>query len=172
LWWQDEARVGQKGSLTRIWAPRGSRPTAPRDQRYECAYLFGAVCPDRGVGAGLVLPHANVEAMNLHLQEISRWVSRDAFAVMTLDGAGWHQSGDRLVVPENIGLLRLPAYSPELNPVENIWEFLRQNDLSNRVFATYEAIVDACCDAWNKLMTAPRQIKSIATREWAKTVGT
>jgi transposase len=119
-----------------------------------------------------VLPHANVDAMNLHLQEISRWVSRDAFAVMMLDGAGWHQTGDRLVVPENIGLLRLPPYSPELNPVENIWEFLRQNDLSNRVFVTYEAIVDACCDAWNKLMAAPAQIKSIATRNWAKTVGT
>jgi transposase len=67
-----------------------------------------------------VLPHANVDAMNLHLQEISRWVSRDAFAVLTLDGAGWHQTSDRLVVPENIGLLRLPAYSPELNPVEKV----------------------------------------------------
>ena len=75
LWWQDEARVGQQGSLTRIWAQRGSRPTAPRDQRYEWAYLFGAVCPARGVGAGLVLPHANVHAMNLHLQEISTQVS-------------------------------------------------------------------------------------------------
>jgi transposase len=69
-----------------------------------------------------VLPHANIDAMNLHLQEISHWVSRDAFAVMMLDGAGWHQTGDRVVVPENIGLLRLPPYSPELNPVENIWE--------------------------------------------------
>ncbi len=120
----------------------------------------------------MVLPRANVHAMNLHLQEISTQVSPGAFAVLTLDGAGWHQLGDRLVVPQNIGLLRLPPYSPELNPVENTWEFLRQNDLSNRVFATYEVIVDACCDAWNKLMAAPAQIKSIATRNWAKTVGT
>jgi transposase len=119
-----------------------------------------------------VLPHANVDAMNLHLQEISRWVSRNAFAVMTLDGAGWHQTGGRLAMPDNIGLLRLPPYSPELNPVENIWEFLRQNDLSNRVFATYEAIVDACCDAWNKLMATPKRIQSLATRDYAKTVGT
>ena len=171
LWWQDEARVGQQGSLTRIWAERGSRPTAPRDQRYEWTYLFGAVCPARGVGAGLVLPYANVEAMNLHLQEISRRVTRGAFAVLTLDGAGWHQQGDRLVMPDNIGLLHLPPYSPELNPTENIWEFLRQNDLSNRVYATYEAVVDACCDAWNKLMAAPERIRSIATREYAKTVG-
>jgi len=63
--------------------------------------------------------------MNLHLQEISTQVSRGAFAVLTLDGAGWHQVGDRLVVPDNIGLLHLPPYSPELNPVENVWEFLR-----------------------------------------------
>jgi len=74
LWWQDEARIGQQGSLTRIWGERGSRPTAPRDQRYKWAYLFGAVCPARGVGAGLVLPHANIHAMTLHLQEISTQV--------------------------------------------------------------------------------------------------
>ncbi len=108
--------------------------------------------------------------MNLHLQEISTLVSQGAFAVLTLDGAGWHQLGDRLMVPDNIGLLHLPSYSPELNPVENIWEFLRGNDLSNRVYATYEAIVDACCDAWNKLIAAPDRIRSIASREWAKTV--
>jgi hypothetical protein len=170
LWWQDEARIGQQGSLTRIWALRGSRPTAPRDQRYQSAYLFGAVCPDRGVGAGLVLPRANVHAMNLHLQEISTQVSPGAFAVLTLDGAGWHQMGDGLVVPDNIGLLHLPPYSPELNPVENVWEFLRHNDLSNRVYATYEAIVDACCIAWNKLIATPACIRSIATRDYAKTV--
>jgi putative transposase len=92
LWWQDEARVGQQGSLTRIWAQRGSRPPALRDQRYEWAYLFGAVCPARGVGAGLVLPHANVHAMNRHLQEVSRRVTAGAFAVLTLDGAGWHRT--------------------------------------------------------------------------------
>jgi DDE superfamily endonuclease len=96
----------------------------PRDQHYESTYLFGAVCPARGVGTGLVLPHVNVEAMNL--QEISRRVTQGAFAVLTLDGAGWHQKGDCLVVPDNIGLLHLPPYSPELNPAENIWEFLRQ----------------------------------------------
>jgi hypothetical protein len=149
----------------------GSRPTAPRDQRYEWTYLFGAVCPARGVGAGLVLPYGNLEAMNLHLQEISRWVTQEAFAVLTLDGAGWHQKGDRLVIPDDIGLLHLPPHSPELNSAENIWEFLRQNDLSNRVYATYKAVVDACCGAWNKLMAAPERIRSIATREYAKTVG-
>lgn len=167
LWWQDEARVGQQGTLTRLWAERGSRPPAPRDCRYDWAYIFGAVCPARGAGAALVLPYANVEAMNLHLAEISRCVAPGAHAVITLDGAGWHQQGGRLRVPDNIGLLPLPPYSPELNPQENVWQYLRQNYLAHRVFETYEAIVDACCDAWNKLVAEPERITSLASRNWA-----
>jgi transposase len=108
--------------------------------------------------------------MNLHLAEISRHVSPGAHAVMILDGAGWHQQGGALVVPENISLLPLPRYSPELNPVENVWEFLKQNRLSNRVFASYDAIVDACCNAWNALMATPERIRSLTERTWAKTV--
>jgi len=167
LWWQDEARIGQQGKLTRVWAKRGSRPPAPRDQRYTWAYLFGAVCPARGVGAGLVLPFANAAMMNLHLVEISATVTPGAHAVLTVDGAGWHQVGDKLRVPDNITLLHLPPYSPELNPVENVWAYLRGNKLSNRVFDDYDAIVDACCDAWNWLRAQPDRITSIASRSWA-----
>jgi hypothetical protein len=167
---KDEARVGQQGSLTYIWAERGSRPPAPRDQRYDWAYIFGAVCPARGIGVGLILPEINVEAMNLHLAEISRHVSPGAHGVVVLDGAGWHQPGGRLVAPDNLSLLPLPPYSPELNPVENIWQFLKQNFFSNRIFDSYEAIVDACCAAWNALMALPTRIRSIAERDWAKTV--
>ena len=170
LWWQDEARVGQQGCLTHIWAGQGSRPAAPRDQRYDWAYIFGAVCPARGVGAALVLPEANAEAMNLHLAEISRQVSPGAHAVVVLDGAGWHQPGGRLHVPENLSLLHLPPYSPELNPVENIWQYIKQNFLSNRVYDGYDAIVDACCAAWNALMAMPDRIRSIAERVWANAV--
>ena len=144
-----------------MWAERGSRPRAPRDQRYDWAYLFGAVCPARDAGAALVLPAADGEAMNLHLAEISRNVTPGSHAVVLLDGAG------KLELPENISLLKLPAYSPELNPVENVWEYLRQNRLSNRVFESYDAIVDACCDAWNALTAEPGRIRSIATRPWA-----
>ena len=168
VWWRDEARVGQQGTLTRVWAERGSRPPAPRDRRYEWAYLFGAVCPERGVGAGLVLPFADADAMSLHLSEISKQVLPGAHAVIVLDGAGWHQQGGRLRVPENISLLPLPPYAPELNPVENIWHFLRQNQLSNRVFDGYETIVDACCWAWNALMAMPERIASITIRPWAR----
>lgn len=155
--------------MTRVWAERGSRPRAPRDQRYDWAYLFGAVCPARDCGAALVLPKADAEAMNLHLAEISRHVAPGAHAVLWADGAGWHRIGGKLNVPDNITLLKLPPYSPELNPVENVWQYLRQNQLSNRVFATYETIVDACCDAWQKLAAEAGRIRSIATRPWAAT---
>ena len=117
-----------------------------------------------------MLPEINTEAMNLHLAEVSRCVAPDAHAVLNLDGAGWHQIGGRLQVPDNISLLPLPRYSPELNPVENIWQFLRQNYLANSVYETYDAIVDACCDAWNALAAAPETIRSIASRAWAETV--
>jgi hypothetical protein len=165
--YKDEARVGQQGSLTYIWAERGSRPRAPRDLRYQYAYIFGAICPARGVGAGLVLPTVNTKAMNLHLAEISRHVQPGSFAVMQLNGAGWHQTGGRLKIPDNMALLPQPPYSPELNPTENVWQFLRQNYLSHRVFADYTAVVDACCDAWNKIIAMPNQIRSIGTRTWA-----
>ena len=108
--------------------------------------------------------------MNLHLAEISKRVAPGAHAVLTLDGAGWHQTGGRLRVPANISLLLLPPYSPELNPQENVWQYLRQNYLANRVFDTYDAIVDACCEAWNKLAEQPGRITSIATRDWAQQV--
>ena len=149
VWFQDEARVGQQGTLTYVWAERGSRPRALKDLRREWAYLFGAVCAERGVGAALVLPHANTHAMTLHLAEISRQVAPGAHAVLVCDGAGagWHRTGGRLRVPDNITLLRLPPYSPELNPVETIWEYLRANKLSNSVFDTYDTIVDRCCAA-------------------------
>ena len=169
VWFQDEARVGQQGPLTRVWARRGTRPRAPRDRRHAWAYLFGAVCPGRAVGAGLVLPHVNAEAMGLHLAEIGRHVAPGAHALVVLDGAGWHGAGD-LAVPDNITLLPLPSRSPELNPVENVWEYLRQNQLGLRVWPDYEAIVATCCDAWNWLLAAPDRLASITRREWAKAV--
>ena len=111
-----------------------------------------------------MLPHANTEAMNLHWAEISRAVALGAHAVVVLDGAGWHQTGGRLRLPDNISLLHLPPYAPELNPVENVWQYLRQNYLSNRVFANYEVIIEACCTAWNNLMDMPERLQSITTR--------
>ena len=167
IWFTDEARVGQQGTITRVWAKRGSRPRAARDRRYEWAYLFGAICPERSTGAAIIMPEVNIEAMDEHLAEISRRVSVGAIALLVLDGAGWHSS-PQLKLPDNIVLLPLPPYAPELNPVENVWEFLGANFLSHRVWDTYEAILEACCDAWNKLMAMPERIASITRRAWAK----
>ena len=150
----------------RQWARRGSRPRQPADQRYESAYLFGAICPARGTGAALAMPYADSEAMQLHLVEVSSRVRRGAHAVLLLDRAGWHTTR-RLVVPKNITLVFLPSRAPELNPVENIWQYLRQNWLSNRVFETYEAIIEAACEAWRSLLAEPTTITSIGHRGWA-----
>lgn len=138
----------------------------PADQRYENAYLFGAICPKRGTGAALMLPKANTHAMQLHVDEISKYVARKAHAVVLMDRAGWHRAGD-LEVPKNLTIILLPSRSPELNPVENVWQYLRANFLSNRVFESYEAILDAGCDAWNQLIDRPDVITSIGMRKWA-----
>ena len=166
VWFQDEARIGQKNKITRRWAKRGTRPVAPRDQRTASAYIFGAICPQEGKGAALILPRCNTAAMTLHLAEIAAAVAPGAHAVLLLDQAGWHLS-DELIVPANITLLPLPPKCPELNPVENIWQFMRDNWLSNRVFHSYRAIVDHCCYAWNQLVAQPWIIMSIGLREWA-----
>jgi DDE superfamily endonuclease len=153
--------------VTRIWAKRGSRPRAMRDRRFTWAYLFGAICPARGTGVAVVLPEIGIDSMNLHLAEISQNISVSATALLILDGAGWHSS-PKLVVPENIVLMPLPPYAPELNSVENVWNYLRSNLLSHCVWDTYDAIVDACCAAWKALMAKSDVITSIGTRSWAQ----
>jgi len=101
-----------------------------RDDRHDSVWLFGAVCPQRAIGAALVMPWVSSEAMTLHLDAISKMVRPGAHAVLVCDGAGWHRTGGRLAVPDNISLLPLPGYAPELNPVENVWEYLRGNYLN------------------------------------------
>jgi len=104
--------------------------------------------------------------MQLHLDEISRQVDEGAHAVLLLDRAGWHTTSN-LDVPNNITPIFLPSRAPELNPVENVWQYLRSNWLSNRVFENYDAIIDAACEAWMKLMAMPETIASIGMRQWA-----
>ena len=171
IWFADEARVGQKGTHAYVWAPIGSCPLMVRDNRHDSVHIFGAICPARGVGAAVIMPAVNAEAMNEHLNEISTQVAEGAHAVLVLDGAGWHQPGGKLFVPDNITLLPLPPYAPELNPVENVWEYLRANKLCGLVWDTYDAIVEACRAAWHFLIDDPERIQSIGTREWASVNG-
>ena len=158
--------MGQKNAITRRWAGRGTRPSAPKDQRTLWAYLFGAICPAKGKGAGLVLPSCDTEAMAAQLTEISQAVAPGAHAVLLLDQAGWHVT-PKLKMPNNITPLPLPPRSPELNPMENVWQFVRDNWLSNRIFTSYEEILDHSCEAWNKLVKQPWIIMSIGLRQWA-----
>ena len=159
-------RLGQKNGVLRQRARTGSRPRQPKDQRYESAWLFGAICPARGAGAAVVMPKTDTDAMQEHLAEIGRTVAPGSHAVLLLDRAGWHTTG-KLKPPKNVSLLFLPSRAPELNPTENVWQYLRQTYLSNRVFDDYDHIVDAACDAWNRLVDSPRRITSIGLRDWA-----
>ena len=113
-----------------------------------------------------MLPWANTQAMQLHLNEISKYVARKSHAVVLMDRAGWHTTG-KLKVPKNLTIILLPSRSPELNPVENIWQYLRANWLSNTVFEDYDAIIQAGCEAWNNLIDQPDTITSIGMRNWA-----
>jgi transposase len=119
------------------------------------------------VAAGLVMPFADTEAMNAHLAEIARTVAPGAHAILVLDGAGWHGAG-ALVVPDNLSLVTLPPYAPELNPIENVWAYLRGNKLAITVFDSYDAIVTKCCEAWNFFANDPSAIASITARGWAE----
>jgi len=112
------------------------------------------------------MPFADTEAMQAHLDEISRTVAKGAHAVLLLDRAGWHTTG-KLRVPRNITPILLPSRAPELNPVETVWQYMRANWLSNTVFETYDDIIDAACEAWNRLTALPAVITSIGMRDWA-----
>lgn len=177
--------MGQKGGHAYVWArlakgsvrqsrmewqgegPIGSRPPMVRDNRHDSVHLFGAICPERAIGAAIIMSAVNTEAMNEHLIEISAMVANSAHAMLVCDRAGWHQPGGRLCVPSNITLLKLPPYAPELNPMENVWDYLRANKLSRLVWESYDEIVAACRDAWRFLVDDPRRIQSIGARDWA-----
>ena len=165
LWFEDEARVGQKGRVTHVWYQRGVRPRGVREHRFASAHLFGAVCPERDVGVALVLPEVSTRAMGLFLAELARVVPAGTHAVLVLDRAGWHVSGD-LVVPANLTLVHLPPYRPELNPVERVWRYLRQRWLSHRVLAGYDAVRDAACAARNALRAEPGRLRSLTAFPW------
>ena len=152
--------------LSRIWAKKGTRPRVVRQQQFISGYLFGAVCPAKQKAAGLVMPNANTQGMQHHLEVISAQVEQGCHALLIVDRAAWHTT-PKLTIPDNMTLLPLPPYSPELNPVEQVWLQLRQSYFSNRCFEGYEDIVEVCCKAWNAFAEAPMLIKSLCTRKWA-----
>jgi transposase len=160
VWHQDEARFGQQGTLTRVWARRGSRPRRRRQNGRESLYVLTATCAASGAAFGLVMPELNTAVVNQFLQEFSRQLAPGAHAVLLWDNAPYHVSGD-LVVPANVSLIGLLPYSPELNPVENLWHYLRAHHWSNRVYADYEALLEAATEAWRQVCLDPEKIRSI-----------
>jgi len=171
LWFMDEARVGQKGRNTHVWYERGVRPTAPIDRRFDSTYLFGAVRPGTDEAFALVLPEVSTAMMNLFLDGFSRSLSANAHAILVLDRAGWHRAS-RLERPANLSLIHLPAYSPEFNPAERVWQYMRENWLSHRLLDTYDDIVEACCEAWNKLTALPGVLASLTNYPYLRRVRT
>jgi transposase len=155
IWSQDEARVGQKGRTGYVWWQRGQTPRGLRDVGHQSAWIIGAVCP--------------AAAMNLFLAELSQAVAPGAHGIVLMDKAGWHTAGE-LRVPENLSLMFLPPYSPELNPIERLWLHLRDNRLSHRVFQTTEGIIDSCCEAWNWLLAETGRIRSLCSYPWLQQV--
>lgn len=166
VWFQDEARVGQRGTVTRTWAKKGTRPRLARQQQFEYAYVFGAVCPARDKAVGLVMPVVNTEAMLAHLEHISIQIPEGRHAVIVLDKAAWHTT-KRLHRFSNISLLPLPPASPELNPTEQVWQALRDEHLANRCYEDYDDIMIACCEAWNAFVDTPFRVRNLCSRSWA-----
>jgi transposase len=160
VWTQDEARFGQKGTLTRVWARRGSRPRRVRQDGRESLYVLTAVCAVSGAAVGLIMPELNTAVVNLFLEEFARQLAPGVHAVLLWDNAGYHTGGG-LVVPENVSLIGLLPYSPELNPVENLWHYLRSHHWSHRVYADYEALRDAATESWRAVCLDPEKVRSI-----------
>lgn len=160
VFYQDEARFGQQGTTTNIWATTGSRPSAIRQTEYQYLWVLGAVCPDTGQAEGLLSPRLNTTVVNLFLEQFSAALAPADQAVMIWDGAGFHRSR-QLRVPDNITLLALPAYSPELNPIENLWHYLKSHYWSNRAYADYDALEQAALDAWQHAALNPELMKSV-----------
>ncbi|MBU2989638.1 IS630 family transposase, partial [Psychrosphaera sp. B3R10] len=167
---QDEARFGQQNTTSRVWAKKGSRPRAVKQQQFEYAYLFGAVCPANGKTEAIITPYVNKEVMTLHMEQISKATELGRHAVVIMDGAGWHTL-DTVQPFDNVTLIKLPPYSPELNPIEQVWSWMRQHHLANKSFKGYDDIVNSCTKAWNCFISDTKRVIKMCTRAWAS-VGT
>lgn len=164
-WFQDEARIGQQNTTTRLWAQKGSRPRAVKQQQFEYAYLFGAVCPSTGRTEAILAPWVNKDIMRQHLELISAATGSGRHAVVIMDGAGWHTQDIVKDIP-NVSIMKLPPYSPELNPIEQVWSWLRQHHLANRCFSGYDDIVDASSIAWNDFVSDVKRVTKMCSRDW------
>ena len=164
LMFQDEGRFGRISTPRRCWAPRGTRPNVPGQMVREYTYAYAAVSPHDGTMDSLILPQVSEEAMSIFLREVSDRHA-DEFILMVLDGAGWHKA-NTLRVPENMALLFLPPYSPQLNPVEHIWESVKENGFRNEVFNSLDAVEEQLMKCLASLEKDPATVGSMTGFPW------
>jgi transposase len=167
VWFEDEARFGQQGTLARVWTRRGTRPRAVKQTGYEWLYVLAAVCPSNGLSEGLLLPYIDGRLISIFLGQFSKQLPHDTHAVLIWDQAGFHKSGE-VVVPANITIIELPAYSPELNPVENLWQYLRSHYWANRSYENYDALREAACDSWQAVCLDKKLVQNICRCSYAE----
>jgi transposase len=156
---QDEACFGRISIPKRSWVPKHKRPFVPRQIVREYTYVYAAIAPETGKMISLILPSVDTAMMNIFLQHVSQAFS-DYFLVIQVDRAGWHHSTD-LVIPQNIRLLPQPAYSPELNPVEHLWDEIREKAFANRLFSSLDAVIDLLCNQLQQLEKNALFIRSL-----------
>jgi len=167
VFFEDEARFGTQGTITRVWAPKGSRPRAVRQNGREWLYVLMAVCLSTGSASALIMPELNTGVLNLFLEQFARELPKGVHAVLIWDGAGYHTSGD-LVVPENVSLIQLPPYSPELNPVENLWHYLRAHHWSNREYEGYSGLESEAVRSLRVVCSDAENLKSICNADYVQ----
>lgn len=163
---QDEAGFGRINKPKRCWCPHGQRPLVPCHHIREYRYGYGAVEPATGDSFFLVLPYANTDWTNLFLRELSK-AFPDEMILLAADNASWHRSKG-LEIPENIEFFYLPPYTPEMNPIEQIWKELRKQGFKNEIFATLEKVVDRLCEVIRSLTR--ETVKSITGRSWIMSI--
>lgn len=165
---QDEGRFGRISDRRRCWAPLPSRPAVGHQVVREYVYALTTVNPQEGRIFSLVLPWVDAEGMSIFLKQTAQ-VFDDEFCLMLLDGAGWHRAND-LRIPKTMRLIFLPPYSPELNPVEHVWEYLRENVFGNLVFETLDDVMELLCQGLKSLSQLPHLVKSLTCFDWIKTL--
>lgn len=158
---QDEGRFGRINTPCRCWAPPGIRPTVSSQMIREYIYAYSAVCPATGDITSLILPYANTDCMNIFLEHVSQEYS-EYFIIMQADGAGWHKSKG-LKIPENIRIIFQPPYSPQVNPVEHIWDEIRERDMHNISFKTIKDLINKLCKGLNALKSNIEKVKSMTS---------
>jgi transposase len=165
VYFQDEARFGTQGTITRVWARKGSRPRAVRQNGREWLYVMIAVCAATGDASALIMPELNTAVVNLFLEQFARELPAGVHAVLIWDGAGFHTGGD-LVVPAGVSLIRLPPYAPELNPVENLWHYLRSHHWSNRMYEGYEELKEEAVRSLGVVCRDIAKLKTICNADY------